>query len=131
MSLLLGTLGRQHDGIAERDRIAALRCAGSVVTPADLPQEIQAPGWAPGLLSRFCAERQDSFQAAMGAARGNRTRGARVAGHQSATLYRRLKELGIAVRGEGCCSVSGMPSETVVRRFCLSETGGVRDKCIR
>ena len=87
---------------------AALRCAGAVVTPADLPQEIQAPGLGGGAFSPGSGQTEkDRFQAAMGAARGNRTLAARLLGISRATLYRRLKELGLAVRGEDVEGVSG------------------------
>ncbi len=80
---------------------AALRCVGSVITPADFPQEIRTSGMvctAP--CSGAVQTPKGRFQAAMAASRGNRTLAARLLGISRATLYRRLKEFGIPVRGE-------------------------------
>lgn len=79
---------------------AALRCAGLTITAADLPVEVCSSGKAsvsftvgPGQTEK------DRFQAAMAAAKGNRTLAARLLGISRATFYRRLRELGFATRG--------------------------------
>lgn len=78
---------------------AVLRCAGSMITATDLPVEICSSGKTN---TSFAADtvqsEKDRFQAAMAAAKGNRTLAARLLGISRATLYRRLRGLGFAVR---------------------------------
>jgi len=73
---------------------AVIRARGSIVRPEDLPPELldlapEAPVDEPGL------DEADRVKAALKWARGNRTRAAGLLGISRATLYRRLRELGI------------------------------------
>ncbi len=78
---------------------AALRCAGSTITTADLPVEVCSSGKTSASFAAGTGQTEkDRFQAAMAAAKGNRTLAARLLGISRATLYRRLKELGFAPR---------------------------------
>jgi DNA-binding NtrC family response regulator len=73
---------------------AVVRCRGPIIQPVDLPPE---------LLESFPAARtgelgnteDDRILAALKWAKGNRTRAATLLGVSRATLYRRMKELGI------------------------------------
>jgi PAS domain S-box-containing protein len=73
---------------------AVIRARGSIIRPEDLPPELLdlAPEGAPdepGL------DEADRVKAALKWARGNRTRAAALLGISRATLYRRLREMGI------------------------------------
>ncbi|MHC1559383.1 sigma-54-dependent Fis family transcriptional regulator [Actinomycetospora sp. C-140] len=71
----------------------ARRARGGVVEPDDLPAEIRARGRTPGLLER--AER-DAVVAALRDAGGNRSHAARALGIGRTTLYRKMREFGLA-----------------------------------
>ena len=70
---------------------AAIRCRGRQIDVADLPPEVTAG--APE--SRPTSE-PDRIRAALREAGGNRKKAAKILGLSRATLYRRLKQLGIA-----------------------------------
>jgi len=75
-----------------------IRCQRAIIGPDDLPPELlefhveTAPGTATQELG---ADEIDRVKAALKWARGNRTRAATLLGVSRATLYRRLKELGL------------------------------------
>ena len=77
---------------------AVIRCQRAIIGPDDLPPELlefhveTAPGTATQELG---ADEIDRVKAALKWARGNRTRAATLLGVSRATLYRRLKELGL------------------------------------
>jgi sigma-54 dependent transcriptional regulator, acetoin dehydrogenase operon transcriptional activator AcoR len=71
----------------------ARRARGDVVEPADLPDELRVRRRTPGLLER--AER-DAVLDALRAAGGNRSRAARALGIGRTTLYRKMREFGLA-----------------------------------
>ncbi len=77
---------------------AALSCTGRTIASGDLPLEIRAFGTKVTLPVSPEQTEKDRFLAAIGAASGNRTRAARMLGISRATLYRRLKDLGIPTR---------------------------------
>jgi DNA-binding NtrC family response regulator len=73
---------------------AVIRASGSIVQPEDLPPELLEcfPEVLPGQQSRDGTQR---IKEALRWARGNRTKAATVLGISRATLYRRLRDLGI------------------------------------
>lgn len=79
-------------------QFAALGCPEPPITAMDLPQEIRTAGTAGALQASPGQTEKDRFLAAVGAAKGNRTLAARLLGISRATLYRRLKDLGIESR---------------------------------
>jgi len=78
---------------------ATLKCKHRAITVEDLPPEILTTKREIGPRSTGATQSQkDRFLAAINAAGGNRTLAARFLGISRATLYRRLKELGIGGR---------------------------------
>lgn len=81
---------------------AVIRCRGGVLLPEDFPPELAMPAHAEGrrrtLLPVDEPEESEAarIRAALQAARGNRTRAAKLLGVSRATFYRRLSELGMA-----------------------------------
>jgi transcriptional regulator of acetoin/glycerol metabolism len=73
---------------------AVVRCRGSVIQPDDLPPELLQSCPDP-LIDEPGADEAERIAAAIKWARGNRTRAAALLGISRATLYRRLKELGL------------------------------------
>lgn len=74
---------------------AMIHCKGDTLDATDLPPELrQGPSDAPSETVRPGDERS-RFAAALGQARGNRTKAARLLGMSRATFYRRLNELGL------------------------------------
>lgn len=73
---------------------AVVRCRGSVILPDDLPPELLHSRPEPPVEDMGTSE-NERISAALKWARGNRTRAATLLGISRATLYRRLKELGI------------------------------------
>ena len=73
---------------------AVVRCHGTSIRPDDLPPELLEfrPGSATDELG---ADEADRVKAALKWSKGNRTRAATLLGVSRATLYRRMKELGI------------------------------------
>ena len=73
---------------------AVVRCRGSVISPDDLPPELlHSRPTSP--VDNMGADESERIVAALKWARGNRTRAATLLGISRATLYRRLKELGL------------------------------------
>ena len=73
---------------------AVVRCRGSVIQPGDLPPEMLQSCPTP-MIEESGANETERILAAIKWAKGNRTRAATLLGISRATLYRRLKELGI------------------------------------
>ncbi len=73
---------------------AVVRCRGSVIQPGDLPPEMLQSCPAP-MIEEPGTNETERILAAIKWAKGNRTRAATLLGISRATLYRRLKELGI------------------------------------
>ena len=73
---------------------AVIHCRGSMIQPDDLPPELLQPSPKP-LIEESGADEAERIAAAIKWARGNRTRAATLLGISRATLYRRLKELGL------------------------------------
>ena len=73
---------------------AVIHCRGSAIQPDDLPPELFQPSPKP-LIEESGADEAERIVAAIKWARGNRTRAATLLGLSRATLYRRLKELGL------------------------------------
>ncbi|NLF09972.1 MAG: sigma-54-dependent Fis family transcriptional regulator [Pirellulaceae bacterium] len=73
---------------------AVVRCHGSMIQPDDLPPELLASPPANDK-NELGDDETDRLKAALKWSRGNRTRAATLLGVSRATLYRRLKELGI------------------------------------
>ena len=73
---------------------AVVRCRGAMIQPDDLPPELLE--FRPVIdANQISDDETDRFKAALKWSRGNRTRAATLLGVSRATLYRRLKELGI------------------------------------
>ena len=73
---------------------AVIRCRGSLIQPENLPPELlERP--ADGLPGNEVAGELDRVMAALKWAKGNRTKAAALLGISRATLYRRLRELGL------------------------------------
>ena len=73
---------------------AVVRCRGTLVRPDDLPPELLE--FRPvSAVDDLGDDETDRVKAALKWARGNRTRAATLLGVSRATLYRRMKELGI------------------------------------
>ncbi|NUQ66194.1 MAG: hypothetical protein HUU20_27345 [Pirellulales bacterium] len=73
---------------------AVIRSRGTVVEIDDLPPELFEPGSTSGPIEAG-SDDAARITAALVRSRGNRTRAAAILGVSRATLYRRLKELGI------------------------------------
>lgn len=73
---------------------AVVRCQGSLLQPDDLPPEL-LESYPASAGEGVGDDESDRIVAALKWARGNRTRAATLLGVSRATLYRRLKELGI------------------------------------
>jgi DNA-binding NtrC family response regulator len=73
---------------------AVIRCRGSIIQPEDLPPELIELPSGPGPSGEYVDE-TDRVVAALRRARGNRTTAAALLGISRATLYRRLRELGV------------------------------------
>jgi DNA-binding NtrC family response regulator len=74
---------------------AALRCAGALIQPADLPPELLETRPAAHRPPLSPAEEKTRLLEALSAAKGNRTQAARLVGVSRATFYRRLRDLGV------------------------------------
>jgi transcriptional regulator of acetoin/glycerol metabolism len=73
---------------------AVIRTRGSIIQPDDLPPELL--GFAPAAdADEPCTDEAARILAALKRTRGNRTRAATLLGISRATLYRRLRELGL------------------------------------
>ncbi len=75
---------------------AVLRCKETVISLSDLPPELAQAEMPQGPTSM--SGEKDRIQAALRAAKGNRTLAAQFLGMSRATLYRRIHGLGIEVR---------------------------------
>ncbi len=77
---------------------AMIHCKGDTLEATDLPPELrQGPADSPSEVVLHGDERS-RFVAALGQARGNRTKAARLLGMSRATFYRRLSELDLPTR---------------------------------
>jgi sigma-54 dependent transcriptional regulator, acetoin dehydrogenase operon transcriptional activator AcoR len=77
---------------------ALIHCRGSVIQVEDLPPELTDTGYfnnSPSIPAVKYQDEKEQLQAALIAARGNRTSAARILGISRATLYRRMAELGV------------------------------------
>jgi transcriptional regulator of acetoin/glycerol metabolism len=72
---------------------AMIHCKGDMLEATDLPPELrQGPMDSPSAVV-VTGDERSRFVAALGQARGNRTKAARLLGMSRATFYRRLSEL--------------------------------------
>lgn len=84
---------------------ACIACRGSVIQESDLPPELSGSGASSPAFSSPQGDARNRVLAAIRAAKGNRTAAARLLGVSRATLYRRLRELGLETGG--CLEASG------------------------
>ena len=72
---------------------AMIHCKGDTLEVADLPVELRQGATAPQPELGVSTDERSRFVSALGQARGNRTKAARLLGMSRATFYRRLTEL--------------------------------------
>lgn len=72
---------------------AMIHCKGDTLEVSDLPSDIQQANPAPHPAPTIPTDERSRFVFALGQARGNRTKAARLLGMSRATFYRRLTEL--------------------------------------
>lgn len=72
---------------------AMIHCKGDTLDASDLPSEIHQTNPFPSLGPTPPTDERSRFLFALGQARGNRTKAARLLGMSRATFYRRLTEL--------------------------------------